>query len=617
MKAVALDFETTKEPKHFPYVPGAILVLGSTYDSNEKSKIYLFNHKEVTVDQEQVMNDLTNELNSANIIIAHNIQFELIWLHHININLNKSFWCTMIAEYILSGQRIRNISLDELAARYNVGSKLDMSWENIELDTPDIPLTMLEPYCREDARLAYEIFKAQYKRAKEMKLLSLIQLHSKFAQWCAIASYNGMKLDIDFLEQYQVELEQQKDEIVKKVHQIVQYPINIDSPKQVKAALFGGTFKVDGKEKVTRVLKSGRIKEYERKCKVDVNLPGIFSTHDDDLNTDKVTIKHLHCKTKEQRELKKLLLDYSEIKNILKTFCKGLLNRHIDGIIHPQLNQTVTATGRLSSSNPNSHNIPRSGTARVKKAFISRFPKGVILEVDLSSLEWGRAADLSGDPVMLEEIRNGHDPHLYAAVHWFGSADHRADAKIFNFRYIYGGTPYGFYLDPRMPNFGLRKWECIVTELERKYTRLVEWHEELIREVYRNGFIRNPSGRILTFEPKVRFGVRDYHIPEIKNYPVQSWATADLAPLAFCLALREIYRALDATVIKLTNFVHDSMVFDCMTMDIAKEAAVIAAREIHNTHIVVKKLWNYDMKIPLDCEAKAGPSWGEMEKLEV
>ena len=616
MEAVALDFETTKEPRHLPFIPGSSLVLGSTFTDEGTSRTYVFDHKEVIGSQEEAINDLTKDITSDIILIAHNLQFELIWLYHLNIIPKSKFWCTMVAEYILSGQRIRNASLEELANMYGFEGKM-LNLSLVDKETYEIPLETLQRYCEHDAWLAYHIYEKQVQRAQKLGVVNLIRIHSSMSLLFAMASYNGMKLDMDFLIKYGSDLENRILEIEKEVQKIVGYPVNIKSPKQLQAALYGGTFKVDGKEKVRRVLKSGKIKEYERKCKKEVTLPGIWHFPEPKA-TDRPTIKTLPASTPEQKRLKNLLMEYSQISMSWKTFAKGFQKKAIDGLIHPKYHQTVTVTGRPSSSDPNGQNIPRSGTAKIKRAFISRWPNGILLEIDLKGIEWRCAADRSNDPVMIQEIIDGVDPHAHAATHWFGDIKHRTDAKTFNFRYIYGGTPIGFYYDPRMPNFSLKKWQEIVRQLERKYHVLVEWNNRNIELVYERGYLRNPSGRILFFELKERNGVVDYKIPEIKNYPIQSWATADIAPLFFVRCVMK-----NASIIFLERlayvigFIHDSIMFDCKDEKVAYNIAKNAKEVIKEVPGIIKKIWNYELKVPLDIEAKFGFTWYDMKEMEV
>ena len=135
----------------------------------------------------------------------------------------------------------------------------------------------------------------------------------------------------------------------------------------------------------------------------------------------------------------------------------------------------------------------------------------MIVDADLAQIEWRCAAFLSQDPVMIEEINNGVDQHAAACVDLMElplTKDNRTDAKIFNFRMIYGGSPYSFFMDYKMPDFSQAKWQGVYDAFYKKYHGLNDWHEQLMRDVYANkGVITIPTGRRFINE------LRTHHIP--------------------------------------------------------------------------------------------------------
>ena len=232
----------------------------------------------------------------------------------------------------------------------------------------------------------------------------------------------------------------------------------------------------------------------------------------------------------------------------------------------------------------------------------------MILEADASQLEWRVAADLSKDPVMLQEIATNIDQHQASLDEVFKGKGERVDAKIFNFRMIYKTSAWGLYNDPKMPPFSQDQYQKMINTFMAKYSRLAEWHQELIKEVYRTGQLVNPNGRVLKFD-KVdkKDGSRGYNVSQIANYPVQSFAF-DLVALAIAM-IRKRIRNMQA---KLVMIVHDSGVFDVPEEEVSSLAR-ICVQSFSKVPALVKHYWGYTMDVPIDSEVKVGPSWGEME----
>lgn len=245
----------------------------------------------------------------------------------------------------------------------------------------------------------------------------------------------------------------------------------------------------------------------------------------------------------------------------------------------------------------------------------------MILDADLSQIEWRVAAFLSQDKTMLNEIHAGVDAHGFACTEWMGfplTKENRTIAKIFNFRMIYGGSPYSFYLDPKMPNFSAKKWERIVTSFYEKYPQLKEKQDSWYEELCATGQIVSPSGRILKPRKKEKHGVFDYSRPDACNYPVQSFATADITPLAMSL--------IDDRLVKLGAYdkgnlfiaqVHDSVIFDTVDASWARGIGHVCVHTFRQLPAWIEKVFNIkDFNVPIDGEMAIGPNWGAVEELE-
>jgi DNA polymerase-1 len=239
----------------------------------------------------------------------------------------------------------------------------------------------------------------------------------------------------------------------------------------------------------------------------------------------------------------------------------------------------------------------------------------MILDADLSQIEWRSAAFLSQDPVMIDEISSGVDQHASACTDLMElplNPANRNGAKGFNFRMIYADenvAPYAFYKDPSMPRFSKKKWVKIVDDFYEKYSGLEAWHRQIVQEVYKSGgYLKGPTGVTWEFFKQTkRNGSVDYNKAQIYNYPVQG-ISAQIIKLASIYILRRVRNDnLDA---KLIMQVHDSLIWDCVKKDLDKLA--------NHCYIIFKglptllsKFFEIEWNVPLTGEIKVGPTWGE------
>jgi len=284
----------------------------------------------------------------------------------------------------------------------------------------------------------------------------------------------------------------------------------------------------------------------------------------------------------------------------LSSFVEGITTyTKADGMLHVKLRQSTTATGRLSSTEPNMQNMPRGGTFPVKKVFVSRWKGGQIMEADFAQLEFRVAAFLSQDEVAIQEVSTGFDVHSYTAkvISDAGQKISRQEAKAHTFAPLYGASGFG----------RTRAEAAYYAQFTKKYSGIARWHKELAREVLTTGKVTIPSGREFAFPDVQRRrngGVTFF--TQIKNYPVQSFATADIVPLS----LIYIDKLLTANKLHscVVNTVHDSIIIDVHPKEKEKVLRVIEAANDKLIEIINKR-WGIDFNIPLLLEAKIGPNW--------
>lgn len=290
----------------------------------------------------------------------------------------------------------------------------------------------------------------------------------------------------------------------------------------------------------------------------------------------------------------------SAIETYLSSFIDGIATHtKQDGKLHVRLLQHRTGTGRLSGADPNMQNMPRGGTFPVKRVFKSRWEGGSVMEADFAQLEFRVAAFLSQDKTALDEVSTGFDVHSYTAkvITDAGQPISRQAAKEHTFAPLYGASGFG----------RTQAEAAYYKQFTKKYSGIAKWHEALAKEALNTGKISTPSGREFSF-PDVqrrRFGGVTY-FTQIKNYPVQSFATADIVPIS--LIYIDKLMGVNQMESCIVNTVHDSIVIDVHPNETGKVLKVIDRTNEMLTSLVNKK-WNIDFNVPLLLEAKIGPNW--------
>lgn len=600
--------------------------------SNGKSKFIPIHHPQANNVPSEAIEQIKQIIDKATVIVGHNIKFDLKFLTSNGIDnwLDKHIWDTGIAEYMLTGQTAKFSKLKDLAQKYSKG---DISNEKIDLELSDTkaseyPLHVLEEYNIRDVKVTDNIFKHQLKQLKNnKKLLNLIFIVSNFTKTLADIEYNGFKIDKDLLIKKRDELKEEINKLEEKMKAICGYDfINFASNEQLSAVLFGGTVYIIDKTNLKfKKLKSGKLKMTVSKGKIPVVLEGLgFSTkHSQKTKTgywsvNDETIKKLKGKTKKQKEFIETYKTWNKLSSLYeKYFDKYLQYITEDGYIHAHFNQTATSTGRLSCNKPNIQQIPRPEFEKynLKDIFISRYSNGYLVEVDFSQLEWRVCAYLCSDKTMKDEIKQRIDAHKQNASLAFSipveqvTKEQRQIAKMVSFGLIYGQTAYGLSKRADIPINSEEEAQKIINSVYEKYKNLKKWHDKLYTQAINNKKIVNVSGRFFIYNTPER------QVTQIKNYPVQSFATADIAPLVFWLAWQRIKKAgLKAVPV---NTVHDCLIFDCYNKTIAKKVASIILDSMKKTGKYLKYFLDINFDVPLTGEVDIGTCWGKMEEIDI
>jgi len=326
---------------------------------------------------------------------------------------------------------------------------------------------------------------------------------------------------------------------------------------------------------------------------------GVSEVAEGGFKTDRDTLQRLSTRARgDLKEFVDLIIRYNAIDTYLNTFVNGIRD-HVndDNILHPKFMQCVTATARLSSRDPNFQNQPRGNTFPIRKVITSRFEGGKIMEIDFSQLEFRTAVFLAQDKQGMKDIKDGVDVHQFTAD-TIGVS--RQEAKAHTFKPLYGGMS------------GTEDEKRYYKAFLDKYKDIAKWHETLQSSAIEFKKIKTPSGREYAFPYAQRqaWGGSSYST-QIKNYPVQGFATADIVPIA-CINAYNIMKDQGVKSL-LINTVHDSIVADIFPGEETMMAEILdmATAEVIDS---LKTYYNLDFNVPLDTETKIGYNWLEMQE---
>lgn len=591
-------------------------------------------------------------IDEAETIVGFNLKFDMHWIRRYIPNVDfssKLTWDCQLVEFLLSSQRLRFPSLDEVCRFYDLGGKLDTVateyWDH-GIDTTAVPSSLLELYLSNDIRLTEKLFLHQWglvhKRDERFK--NLVWLNNEDTKVLEEMEFNGIKIDVKKIKEKEHVVAKEMEEIDAKLREIIrippEIPVNLGSTSQLSAILYGGYIHYPSTRVKETVLKSGLVKQRTVNCVRSYPVPGFTRPNpgtevaltkklsDEELrqaqglaeqefagipyrkySTDLGTLTGLSIKSKTGQEFVSLLLKRSELDQRLTTYLRKLPEMiqqfgWQEDIIHGQFNQCVARTGRLSSSGPNLQNLD----SELHDIFISR--NALLINVDAKALEWVVCAHLARDRTAIAEIHGGIDQHT-ENQRFLGlppGKEGRLIAKIFVFRLIYGSVAKGFAQDPDF--IGLSSdagfWEGVITKFYKKYPGIELFHKNLVKEWKTTGKITMPTGRTYIFDSDKDF---NYLRPKILNYPVQGLG-ADLVTIARVSLYKRMMR--EGLKSKLVCTIHDSIVVDAVVEE--KDVIIKMIKSTwddipHNYEYLFNDTWS----LPSRCEISVGLNLKEME----
>ena len=533
--------------------------------------------------------------------------------------------------------------------------------------TDEIPRDELSEYLSADLRATQQLCDAQYKKLNSEQyagLLDSVILTNKVTVTLANMYRNGFKVDQNKLNEVRQEFEQEKKDIEERLNKQVRElmgdtPINLNSPEQMSWVIYSRKVKdkatwanyfhpnMHDKQFKNNVAYNSSIvyktkaeqcayckgTGYIRKIKKDGSpyaKPSVCPKCDGDgykfiptkeiaglkfsapnqkwvsangFSVNKTNLELLQsiAKDRHMTDAQSFLRDIqrlSALDTYLSSFVEGI-QTHVksDGMLHVRLLQHRTSTGRFSGADPNMQNMPRGGTFPVKKVFVSRWEGGEILEADFAQLEFRTAAFLSQDSIAMKEIEDGFDVHSYTArvISDAGEPTSRQEAKAHTFAPLYGATGFG----------RSSAQATYYKHFTEKYKEVNLWHTRLAKEAMSTGRIKTPSGREFSFNNMKRYANgKVSNFTQIKNYPVQSFATADIVPVV----LMEIEKQLSKLQSCIVNTVHDSIVIDVHPEE--KQKVTFILRGINtNMKAIIDNQFKIDFNVPLKLDMKIGNNW--------
>lgn len=531
--------------------------------------------------QQALVEEFQPFFNANNILkIGQNIKYDLTILKHYGVSIKGKLFDTMLAHYLIEPDMRHN--MDVLAETYLHYSPVSI----IELIGPkgknqktmaDIDPAQVSDYACEDADVTLQLKHVFEPMLTEINLLGLLNdVENPLVPVLADIEYEGIRIDSGAMNEYSAELQGYIKELETQIYAAAGEEFNIGSPKQLGEILFD---------------KLGLGGSKTRKTKTGQHATG----------------EEVLSQLAADNPVAALILEYRQLTKLRSTYVEALpqlVNKN-DGRVHTSFNQAVTATGRLSSTNPNLQNIPiRTEKGReIRKAFVPRDDQHVLLAADYSQIELRIMADFSGDPTMIEAFRLGQDIHASTASKVFDvplsavDGEMRRKAKTVNFGIIYGISAFG--LAQRL-SISRKEAVDIIEAYFEEFGAVKKFMDESInraRELEyattllgRRRYLRDINSRNAT--------LRGYTERNAINAPIQGTA-ADIIKKAMINIHDWLIQEKLGT--KMILQVHDELVFDAVAEEV--EFVTPKIRELMISALPLPR------GVPMEVEVGTGRNW--------
>ena len=522
--------------------------------------------------------------------IGHNLKFDLAVLLEHQMEVTGPFFDTMLAHSLLEPDQRHN--MDTLSEQYLAYTPVPISaligeksaqgqgdlfgTDTVPTSMADVDVEKLKEYAAEDADVTWQlaqIFQPQLEPKGQSEVF--YDIESPLLPVLVRMEHWGVKIDVQALREFGVQLEKQAEGLQKKIHGYVETPFNIGSPKQLGEVLFE-------KLKLAEKPKKTATGQYQTNEQVLQSLQGTHPIIED-------------------------ILNYREVTKLKSTYVDALpaAVSPVTGRVHTTLHQLMTSTGRIASNNPNLQNIPvRSDQGKeIRKAFIAGEPGCVLMSADYSQIELRVMAAISEDSAMLEAFVQGHDIHQATAAKVYGVPlegvlpDMRRTAKMVNFGIIYGISAFG--LSQRL---GIPRGESakIIESYFAQFPGIKSYLDRTVEDAKSKGYVETLAGRrrYLRDINSANATVRGAAERIAMNMPIQGTA-ADMIKLAMVRVDAALRTGGYKT--KMLLQVHDELLFEVPL------AEVESVRKL-----VIDGMKNaLPLRVPILVEVGVGTNWLE------
>ncbi|CAN2042387.1 DNA polymerase I [Candidatus Magnetomoraceae bacterium gMMP-15] len=510
--------------------------------------------------------------------IGQNIKYDWMVLKRYNINLKGVFFDTMLASYLLDPSRqshgLNRMALDFLGHKMITFQDVAGKGKNACLFS-EVFLEDAVPYACEDADITLIIYEILQKKLKEIGLKQLFKkVEMPLVPVLIDMEMRGVKVDKDYLYKLSKNLESQLYQLQEKIYDFAGEPFNIQSPKQLGYILFD-KLKFPAKKKTKK--KTG--------YSTDINVLALLAKN---------------------HAFPALILRYRSLAKLKSTYTDALMQLiHPEtGRIHTSYNQTVTATGRLSSSNPNLQNIPiRTDEGReIRRAFIPK-ENTVFLSADYSQIELRVLAHYANDPILIDSFKKNEDIHTRTASEVLNmppdiiTREMRTQAKAINFGIIYGMGAFKLSKELGITN---KMAQIYINNYFDRYKKVKQFIEDTIAKAHEEGKITTLLKRIRLLPNINSTNKRIQAMTErmAVNTVIQGTA-ADLIKLAMIRVFSALKQENLKSAMLLT--VHDEIILEVMENELKKVKSIV--REI------MENIWN--LRVPLKVNMDVGKNWAE------
>ena len=503
---------------------------------------------------------------------TYNAKNDINILKTIDIDLKNISFDTVLASYIKNPNRSHDLNAQALDYINHISFELDFPTKKTKF--AQLPQTDLITYAQDNAFSIYKLTQFWLKdlSPEELKLHDEVEL--PLTHILAQMEYDGVALDVDYMSELSEYMTQKAEDLQAKIYEIAGEEFNINSPKQVGEVLY---------EKLNIQLKKKR-----GKAKPSTNVEVL----------EELASEYPICR---------YLIDYRKYTKLRTTYTDALplLVSLKDRRIHTTYNQTVTATGRLSSSNPNLQNIPirtEEGN-KLRNAFIAENENDFILSSDYSQIELRLLAHVSGDENLISAFNSDVDVHSLTASKVFDvpveqvTKEMRYKSKAVNFGIIYGQTRYGLAKALDIP---AQEAQNFIDKYFMTYPKVKDYMENTVAFAYEHGFVETIFGR-KRYLPELASPnrmIKEFAERAAINQPLQGTA-ADLIKMAM-INVDKVFKENNLKS-KMVMQVHDELVFEVVA-DELEQVKTLVKQEMQNVA---------NLKVPLLVDINWGKSWKE------